>query len=131
MGVLGVAVDGAIEVASSMEEIRKANPNMPTWRLIASGLNVGTDILGTMVNTLVFAYLGVELLLVVTVAAPNSGLFQITATTVVEHRCCICGDCAVARWHIGTRPCDPDYGGNLCVLESQTKSVRCYNDKLR
>ena len=57
MGVLGVAVDGAIEVASSMEEIRKANPNMPTWRLIASGLNVGTDILGTMVNTLVFAYL--------------------------------------------------------------------------
>jgi len=72
MGVLGVAVDGAIEVASSMEEIRRANPNMPTWRLIASGLNVGTDILGTMVNTLVFAYLGVELLLVITVAAQNN-----------------------------------------------------------
>ena len=76
MGVLGVAVDGAIEVASSMEEIRKANPNMPTWRLIASGLNVGTDILGTMVNTLVFAYLGVELLLVVTVTAPNLDFFK-------------------------------------------------------
>ena len=76
MGVLGVAVDGAIEVASSMEEIRKANPNMPTWRLIASGLNVGTDILGTMVNTLVFAYLGVELLLVVTVVAPNLDFFK-------------------------------------------------------
>lgn len=76
MGVLGVAVDGAIEVASSMEEIRKANPNMPTWRLIASGLNVGTDILGTMVNTLVFAYLGVELLLVVTIVAPNLDFFK-------------------------------------------------------
>ncbi len=76
MGVLGVAVDGAIEVASSMEEIRKANPNMPAWRLIASGLNVGTDILGTMVNTLVFAYLGVELLLVVTVTAPNLDFFK-------------------------------------------------------
>ena len=76
MGVLGVAVDGAIEVASSMEEIRRANPNMPTWRLIASGLNVGTDILGTMVNTLVFAYLGAELLLVITVAAPNLDLFK-------------------------------------------------------
>ena len=76
MGVLGVAVDGAIEVASSMEEIRRANPNMPTWRLIASGLNVGTDILGTMVNTLVFAYLGVELLLVVTVTAPNLDFFK-------------------------------------------------------
>lgn len=76
MGVLGVAVDGAIEVASSMEEIRRANPNMPTWRLIGSGLNVGTDILGTMVNTLVFAYLGVELLLVITVAAPNLELLK-------------------------------------------------------
>jgi len=76
MGVLGVAVDGAIEVASSMEEIRRANPNMPTWRLIASGLNVGTDILGTMVNTLVFAYLGVELLLVVTIAAPDLDFFK-------------------------------------------------------
>ncbi|RKU14918.1 hypothetical protein C6503_14250 [Candidatus Poribacteria bacterium] len=76
MGVLGVAVDGAIEVASSMEEIRKANPNMPTWRLIASGLNVGTDILGTMVNTLVFAYLGVELLLVVTITAPDLDFFK-------------------------------------------------------
>ena len=76
MGVLGVAVDGAIEVASSMEEIRRANPNMPTWKLIASGLNVGTDILGTMINTLVFAYIGVELLLVITIVAPNIDLFK-------------------------------------------------------
>ncbi len=76
MGVLGVAVDGAIEVSSSMEEIRRANPNMPTWRLISSGMNVGTDILGTMVNTLVFAYLGARLLLVLAVAAPNVDLFQ-------------------------------------------------------
>ena len=84
MGVLGVAVDGAIEVASSMEEIRRANPNMPTWRLIASGLNVGTDILGTMVNTLVFAYLGVELLLVVTIAAPNLDFFKSPAVQLLS-----------------------------------------------
>ena len=76
MGVLGVAVDGAIEVASSMDEIRRANLLMPTWRLIASGMNVGTDILGTMVNTLVFAYLGTELLLVMAVTAPNLNLFR-------------------------------------------------------
>ncbi|MCG9128454.1 YibE/F family protein [Candidatus Poribacteria bacterium] len=76
MGVLGVAVDGAIEVASSMEEIRRANPNMPTWKLITSGLNVGTDILGTMINTLVFAYIGVELLLVITIGAPKIELFK-------------------------------------------------------
>ncbi len=75
MGLLGVAVDGAIEVASSMEEIRRANPYMPTWRLIASGMNVGTDILGTMVNTLLFVYLGTRLLFIMAVTAPNLGLF--------------------------------------------------------
>lgn len=85
MGVLGVAVDGAIEVASSMEEIRRANPNMPTWRLIASGLNVGTDILGTMVNTLVFAYLGAELLLVMTVGAPDLQLFKAPSVQLLSN----------------------------------------------
>ena len=80
MGVLGVAVDGAIEVASSMEEIRRANPNMATWKLIASGMNVGTDILGTMVNTLVFAYMGTSLLFIMAVSAPDIDLF--TSPTV-------------------------------------------------
>lgn len=84
MGVLGVAVDGAIEVSSSMEEIRRANPNMPTWRLIASGMNVGTDILGTMVNTLVFAYLGVELLFVLAATAPNLDLFRSPAVELLS-----------------------------------------------
>ena len=76
IGLLGVAVDGAIEVSSSMEEIRRANPSMSNWKLIASGMNVGTDILGTMVNTLVFAYLGVRLLLLMAVASPDLQLFQ-------------------------------------------------------
>lgn len=84
MGVLGVAVDGAIEVASSMEEVRRANPNMPTWRLISSGLNVGTDILGTMVNTLVFAYLGVELLLIMTITTESHKLFLVPTVQMLS-----------------------------------------------
>jgi len=71
IGLLGVAVDGAIEVSSSMEEVRRANPQMPSWQLISSGMNVGTDILGTMVNTLLFAYLGVRLLLLMAIIAPD------------------------------------------------------------
>ena len=76
IGLLGVAVDGAIEVSSSMEEIRRANPNMSSWQLVSSGMNVGTDILGTMVNTLVFAYIGVRLLLLMAVASPDLQLFK-------------------------------------------------------
>ena len=126
MGVLGVAVDGAIEVASSMEEIRKANPNMPTWRLIASGLNVGTDILGTMVNTLVFCLSRRGIAAGGYDCSTESGLLQITTAPVVEHRCCIGRDCPAARWHPGTRPCDPNYGSDLCVLESETERVKIH-----
>ena len=39
-------------------------------------MNVGTDILGTMVNTLVFAYIGVRLLLLMAVASPDLQLFK-------------------------------------------------------
>ncbi|MCS5613902.1 MAG: YibE/F family protein, partial [Candidatus Poribacteria bacterium] len=83
IGLLGVAVDGAIEVSSSMEEVRRANPQMSSWHLISSGMNVGTDILGTMVNTLLFAYIGVRILLLMAIIAPDlrNSLF---ASPVVE-----------------------------------------------
>jgi len=68
LGLLGAAMDGAIDVASSMEEIRQANPNLSRMQLIQSGMNVGTDIIGTMSNTLVFAYFGFRLLLVLSSA---------------------------------------------------------------
>lgn len=68
LGLLGVAMDGAIDVASSMEEIRQANPNLSRMQLIQSGMNVGTDIIGTMSNTLIFAYFGFRLLLILSSA---------------------------------------------------------------
>lgn len=64
IGLLGAAMDGAIDVASSMSEIRNANPQISTYKLMKAGMNVGTDVIGTMANTLVFAYLGFRLLLV-------------------------------------------------------------------
>jgi len=66
LGLLGAAMDGAIDVASSMEEVRRANPKLGRLRLIQAGMNVGTDVIGTMANTLIFAYFGLRLLLVLT-----------------------------------------------------------------
>lgn len=64
IGLLGAAMDGAIDVASSMSEIRTADPQISCYKLIKAGMNVGTDVIGTMANTLIFAYLGFRLLLV-------------------------------------------------------------------
>ncbi|MBT3266804.1 YibE/F family protein [Candidatus Poribacteria bacterium] len=76
IGLLGVANDAAIEVASAMEEVNEANPDLSIPRLMTSGMNVGTDILGTMTNTVVFLYFGMRLLIVLTVA--GTAIFPFT-----------------------------------------------------
>jgi len=71
MGLLGTAMDAAIAVASSVREVRRANPKMTTAQLITAGMNVGTDVLGTMTNTLIFAYLGLRITLLMTLAGTH------------------------------------------------------------
>ncbi|MBM3213351.1 YibE/F family protein [Candidatus Poribacteria bacterium] len=71
IGLLGIANDAAIEVASAMEEVSSANPGLGIPRLIEAGMNVGTDILGTMVNTVIFVYFGLRLLVVLAVVGTD------------------------------------------------------------
>ncbi|ABR47312.1 YibE/F family protein [Alkaliphilus metalliredigens QYMF] len=58
MGALGAVMDVGMTIASSMEEIRLANPSLSTKKLIVAGMNVGKDVMGTMANTLILAYTG-------------------------------------------------------------------------
>ncbi|MFC1714511.1 YibE/F family protein [Candidatus Poribacteria bacterium] len=71
MGLLGTAMDAAIVVASAVREVRRVNPKMTVAQLISAGMNVGTDVLGTMANTLVFAYIGLKLILLMTFAGTD------------------------------------------------------------
>ena len=80
IGLLGVANDAAIEVASAMEEVNEANPRLSIPRLMQSGMNVGTDILGTMTNTVVFVYFGMRLLIILAVV----GTDNIIQTTTMQ-----------------------------------------------
>ena len=61
IGALGACMDVAISIASSLTELKKQNPNIQNKELISSGFNIGKDIMGTMVNTLVLAYTGSSL----------------------------------------------------------------------
>jgi uncharacterized membrane protein len=58
IGALGAVMDVGMSVASSMNEIENANPDIKTVKLIKGGMNVGKDIMGTMSNTLILAYTG-------------------------------------------------------------------------
>jgi len=58
IGALGVIMDVGISIASSVWEISRADRSLTSRDLYRSGMNVGRDIMGTMTTTLVLAYTG-------------------------------------------------------------------------
>ena len=57
IGLLGAIIDVSISISSSMNEIYKNDSLITKYELFKSGMNIGKDILGTMTNTLLFAYI--------------------------------------------------------------------------
>jgi uncharacterized membrane protein len=68
IGALGAVMDVAISISSSLLEISMANPLYTRARLFESGMNIGRDIIGSMVNTLILAYTGASLTLILVFA---------------------------------------------------------------
>lgn len=58
IGSLGAITDIGMSVASAAAEIRQARPDIHFRELFRGALNVGRDIMGTMANTLILAYVG-------------------------------------------------------------------------
>ena len=65
IGVFSAITDTAMTISSSMNEIHTLNPLMPQRKLYQSGMNIGSDILGTTVNTLFFVYFGNMLIVLI------------------------------------------------------------------
>lgn len=58
IGALGVIMDVAISIASAVTEVASAGKDSKPEKLFQAGMNVGRDIMGTMTNTLILAYTG-------------------------------------------------------------------------
>lgn len=61
IGAVGAIMDVAMSMASSLYELHEKAPDASSASLIRSGLSIGRDIMGTMANTLVLAYIGSSL----------------------------------------------------------------------
>lgn len=69
IGALGATMDVSVSIASSLEEIIVHSKNtLDKGSIINSGMNIGGDIMGTMTNTLVLAYVGSALPLIILMA---------------------------------------------------------------
>lgn len=64
IGALGAVMDIGMSISSTVNELLCSNSSMSVKELYKSGMNVGKDIIGTMANTLILAYLGGALALV-------------------------------------------------------------------
>lgn len=58
LGALGAVMDVGMSIASSIDEIYNNSDNISKKDLFLSGMNIGKDIMGTMINTLILAYTG-------------------------------------------------------------------------
>ena len=65
IGCIGAVMDVAMSISSSMSEMAAIDPSLSHHQLFASGMSVGRDIIGTMANTLILAYTGGSLMLMV------------------------------------------------------------------
>ena len=62
LGAVGAMMDVSMSISSSVHEVKQVNPNITVRQAIRAGLNVGRDIMGTMADTLIFAYLGAHMM---------------------------------------------------------------------
>lgn len=83
LGALGAIMDVGMSIASSIEEIHNANNDLTTKELFSSGMNVGKDVMGTMTNTLILAYTGSSIPILLLFMAYETSLIKIMNLDVI------------------------------------------------
>jgi len=80
---LGAVMDVAMSISSSLEEVHAANPALSRSELFRSGMNVGRDMVGTMTNTLILAFLGSEFTLIIFLYSRGLTFYHLFSTAFV------------------------------------------------
>ena len=77
IGAIGAIMDVSIDISSSLFEVadKMEKPDFKT--IMKSGFNIGKDIMGTMTNTLILAYIGSSLSEVLLLTASNNSLLRV------------------------------------------------------
>lgn len=77
IGALGAALDVSMSIASAVSEMKQSSPDAPASQLARSGMSVGRDIIGTQISTLVLAYIGGSLSVVLLLIAYQNSVFEL------------------------------------------------------
>ncbi len=83
ISALGAVMDVGMSIASTIQEIHETDPTLSKERLFLSGIHVGRDMMGTMTNTLIFAYVGGSMTTLITNYAYNLPYQQLANSYVM------------------------------------------------
>ncbi|MCK5461344.1 YibE/F family protein [Candidatus Gracilibacteria bacterium] len=76
IGALGAIMDVAVSISSGLQEIKQHKPTICFKELVISGMNIGKDIMGSMLNTLIFAYIGTSIAVVLIISQNKTGIME-------------------------------------------------------
>ena len=83
ISALGAVIDIAMSIASALYELHTVNPMIKQHTLFRSGMNIGKDAMGTMANTLILAFVGTSLNLVLMIFAYGVPITQLINTDLI------------------------------------------------
>ena len=83
IGASGAAMDIAMDMTATIQELKYHNPDISRKDLIKSGFNVGRSVIGTMTTTLLLAYSGGFLTLMILFLERDTSLMQILNMKIV------------------------------------------------
>ena len=83
LGAVGAIMDVSMSLSSSLMELKEQVGDMSAAQITRSGMVVGRDIMGTMANTLILAYIGSSLAVTLLLSAYNSSPLLLFNTEMI------------------------------------------------
>ena len=83
IAALGAVMDVSMSIASAVWELRERSPQLTARELFRSGMNIGRDAMGTMANTLILAFAGSSLNLLILVQVYDIPFLQLVNTDFI------------------------------------------------
>lgn len=80
---LGAIMDIAMSIASAIHELHEVNPSLNINQLFRSAMNIGKDAMGTMTNTLILAFTGSSLNLLLIIYSYGIPFSQLINTDII------------------------------------------------
>ncbi|QNU67053.1 YibE/F family protein [Ruminiclostridium herbifermentans] len=83
IGAVGAIMDMSMSLASALSELHEKLEYSPFTLLVKSGMAIGRDMMGTMTNTLILAYIGSSLSAVLLLVSYNSSLLELLNKEII------------------------------------------------